>query len=55
MIFFSRPFFGDVVDTLDAAHVAGGDRVQRRQIARMALAIEALADRLQHQIRAAEA
>ena len=54
MIVASRPVLGDVVDALDAVHVAGGDRMQRRQVARVALGVEARADRGQHRVRAAE-
>ena len=41
----SSPGLRDVVDALDAVHVAGGDRVERGQVARMARRGEALADR----------
>ena len=37
----SRPGLGDVVDALDAPHVAGGDGMQRREVARMAGLVEA--------------
>lgn len=51
---FQETLPGDVVHALDAAHVAGGYRMQRRQIARVSGRLEALADRLQHQVRAAK-
>src|SRR5207249_1414646 len=38
-------------DALDAVHVAGSDRVQRRQFARLTFALETFADRLQHLVR----
>ena len=46
---------GEMVDALDAAHVAGGDRMQRGEVARMAVGVEALADRRQHGVGTAEA
>ena len=54
MIVESRPVLGDVVDALDPVHVAGGDRMERGQVARVALCVEARADRGQHPVRAAE-
>src|SRR5262249_58740397 len=45
---------GEVVDTGDPVHVAGGDRVDRRQVARFAGGGEAVADRLEHRVWAAE-
>ncbi len=44
----------DVVDALDAVHVAGGDRQEEGQVARPALAGEALADRREHPVGARE-
>jgi hypothetical protein len=43
-----------MVDALDAPHVAGGDRMQRRQRFRMARGLEATADRGEDRIGAAE-
>ena len=45
---------GDVIDALGAKKVAGGDRMDGGEAARMSLAVEALAQRLQHGIGAAE-
>ena len=45
---------GEMVDALDAPHVAGGDRVQRGEVARMALGVEPRADRREHRVGAAE-
>ena len=46
---------GQMVDALDAPHVAGGDGVQRGQVARMTLRLEARADGGEHRVRTAEA
>lgn len=45
-----RPDFGDALDTLDAEHVAGGNRVQHCQVARVGFRIEAVAQGFQHHI-----
>ena len=50
-----QALLGDVVDALDAVHVAGGDRVDGGQVARVAGRGEALADGGQHGVGAAEA
>ena len=50
-----QTFLGKVVDALDAVHVAGGDRVQRRQPPRMPGTLEAAANGREHGIRTAEA
>ena len=44
----------DVIDALDAVHVAGGDRMQHGQPPRLAFVIEALAERPQHLVGTAE-
>jgi hypothetical protein len=44
-----------VIDALDAPHVAGRDRMQRGEVAWMALGIEAFANGGQNGVRAAEA
>ena len=44
-----------MIDALDAIHVAGGYRVQRGDVARMTFGVEALADRGKHGVWAAEA
>ena len=45
---------GEMVDAGDPPHVAGGDRMKGGQIARMAVVVEAPADRRQHRVGAAE-
>ncbi len=49
-----EPGLREMIDATDAVHVAGGDRMQRRQPARMSRRIETLTDCLQHQVGAAE-
>jgi len=44
-----------MIDPLGSEHVAGGDRMDCRQIARLTRAIESLAQGLQHGIRTAKA
>ncbi len=48
------PVLGQMVDALDAPHIASGDRVQRRQIARTAACIEASPDCREHSVRASQ-
>ena len=48
------PGLGEVIDALDAPHVAGGDRMQGGDVARMPLGVEARADRRQRRIGTAE-
>lgn len=49
-----QPVLGQMVDPLDAIHVARRDRMQRGQVARVAFGIETGADGGQHRIRAAQ-
>ena len=46
---------GEVIDAADAVHVARGDRVQSREVARVAFGGEACAERLQHLVGTAQA
>ena len=48
------PRLGEVIDALDAPHVSSGDWVQGGDIARMALGLEACADRRERRIRTSE-
>ncbi|MNY20255.1 hypothetical protein D3C86_1537270 [compost metagenome] len=43
-----------MIDALDTAHITGGNRMKRRDVLRMSGCIEAVTDRLQHQIGAAQ-
>ena len=49
-----KPVFGDVVNAQHTIHIACGNRVDGRQIARMAFGVKPCADGLKHEIRAAQ-
>jgi hypothetical protein len=54
MITRKQAILRDVVDALDAVHVARGDRMDRGQVARVPLGLEPRAERCEHHIRAAQ-